>query len=140
MLHYPMHSTLGVANKSQWNIEADNYLRDVPKVLVGCKKDLRNDAPTLDILRQQNTMPTSPYTVRFSVLHYPLTHHPPLTPPRPTPSPSKSKPSPTLKPQPSKTKVSQTSSTTSRTLRCRRRRSRSLRDSVDSGGSCREAR
>ncbi|KAH7379503.1 P-loop containing nucleoside triphosphate hydrolase protein [Pyrenochaeta sp. MPI-SDFR-AT-0127] len=44
-----------------WNIEADNFLHDVPKILVGCKKDLRNDKATLNGMRQQQIMPVSPY-------------------------------------------------------------------------------
>ncbi|KAF1832708.1 GTP-binding protein rho3 precursor, partial [Decorospora gaudefroyi] len=44
-----------------WNIEAEHFLGDVPKILVGCKKDLRNDKAILEELRKQNLMPISPY-------------------------------------------------------------------------------
>ncbi|KAF1847386.1 P-loop containing nucleoside triphosphate hydrolase protein [Cucurbitaria berberidis CBS 394.84] len=44
-----------------WNIEADSHLKDVRKILVGCKKDLRHDEATLARLHQHQAMPISPY-------------------------------------------------------------------------------
>ncbi|CAN9112299.1 unnamed protein product [Alternaria alternata] len=44
-----------------WSVEANEYLRDLPKILVGCKKDLRNDNAKLDSLRRQHFIPISPY-------------------------------------------------------------------------------
>lgn len=46
-----------------WNAEAAQFLARVPKVLVGCKKDLRNSTQTLSRLRRQDMMPISPYAV-----------------------------------------------------------------------------
>jgi small GTP-binding protein len=53
-----------------WNVEADNYLRNVLKVLVGCKKDLRSDEATLKRLRRQSWMPVSPYAVCVILFNY----------------------------------------------------------------------
>ncbi|KAL1800560.1 hypothetical protein ACET3X_000902 [Alternaria dauci] len=44
-----------------WSAEANEYLRDLPKILVGCKKDLRNDSVKLGSLHRQNLIPISPY-------------------------------------------------------------------------------
>ncbi|CAN9099574.1 unnamed protein product [Alternaria sp. RS040] len=44
-----------------WSAEANEHLRDLPKILVGCKKELRNDNAKLDSLRRQHFIPVSPY-------------------------------------------------------------------------------
>ncbi|CAG5145720.1 uncharacterized protein ALTATR162_LOCUS1757 [Alternaria atra] len=44
-----------------WSVEVNDYLRDLPKILVGCKKDLRNDNAKLDSLHRQHLIPISPY-------------------------------------------------------------------------------
>ncbi|KAL6155353.1 hypothetical protein ACJQWK_00875 [Exserohilum turcicum] len=58
-----------------WNAEAAQFLARVPKVLVGCKKDLRNSTQTLSRLRRQDMMPISPYAanklaIRIGALAY----------------------------------------------------------------------
>jgi hypothetical protein len=45
----------------------NDYLRDLPKILVGCKKDLRNDNAKLDSLHRQRLIPISPYAVSLSL-------------------------------------------------------------------------
>ncbi|KAI2483619.1 GTP-binding protein rho3 precursor [Pyrenophora tritici-repentis] len=47
--------------EEMWNPEVNQYLQDVPKVLVGCKMDLRNSETALAGLRLRNLMPVSPY-------------------------------------------------------------------------------
>ena len=47
----------------------NDYLRDLPKILVGCKKDLRNDNAKLDSLHRQHLIPISPYAVSLSLLN-----------------------------------------------------------------------
>ncbi|KAF2243748.1 GTP-binding protein rho3 precursor [Trematosphaeria pertusa] len=42
-----------------WNVEADTYLKKVPKILVGCKKELQNDVATLRSLRESGHRPIS---------------------------------------------------------------------------------
>jgi len=53
----------------QWYAEVLHFCRDVPILLVGCKKDLRYDQKTIEELRKTSQKPVSPEEVRiFSVL------------------------------------------------------------------------
>jgi len=48
----------------QWYAEVLHFCRDVPILLVGCKKDLRYDQKTIDELRKTSQKPVSPEEVR----------------------------------------------------------------------------
>jgi len=43
----------------KWIGEVSHYCSGIPVVLVGCKKDLRNDPQTIDLLRRQNQHPVT---------------------------------------------------------------------------------
>jgi len=46
--------------QEKWIGEVMHFCPKVPVMLVGCKKDLRRDTPTVDALRRQNQRPISP--------------------------------------------------------------------------------
>jgi len=43
----------------KWIGEVNHFCRGIPVALVGCKKDLRHDPPTIDLLRRQNQQPVT---------------------------------------------------------------------------------
>ena len=47
----------------QWYAEVLHFCRDVPILLVGCKKDLRYDQKTIEELRKTSQKPVSPEEV-----------------------------------------------------------------------------
>lgn len=50
----------------QWCSEVHHFCPDVPKILVGCKKDLRFDQKTIEELRKTSQQPVTPEQVSFS--------------------------------------------------------------------------
>jgi Ras family protein A len=51
----------------KWCSEVHHFCPDVPKILVGCKKDLRFDQKTIDELRKTSQQPVTPEQV--SIYH-----------------------------------------------------------------------
>jgi Ras family protein A len=47
----------------QWCSEVHHFCPDVPKILVGCKKDLRFDQKTIEELRKTSQAPVTPEQV-----------------------------------------------------------------------------
>jgi hypothetical protein len=59
------HTILRFANDvtRQWCSEVHHFCPDVPKILVGCKKDLRFDQKTIEELRKTSQQPVTPEQV-----------------------------------------------------------------------------
>jgi len=52
-----------ITDSVKWIGEADQYLRNVPTILVGCKKDMRDNVQAFGEHRREGTEPISPYKV-----------------------------------------------------------------------------
>lgn len=51
--------------QEKWISEVHHFCADLPVILVACKKDLRNDAKTVDELRRTSQRPVTREEVRF---------------------------------------------------------------------------
>ena len=59
-----LHLFTLVTNNTQWYAEVLHFCRDVPILLVGCKKDLRYDNKVIEELAKTSQSPVSPEQVR----------------------------------------------------------------------------
>ena len=57
-----------MTNNTQWYAEVLHFCRDVPILLVGCKKDLRYDNKVIEELAKTSQSPVSPEQVRAKAL------------------------------------------------------------------------
>jgi GTPase SAR1 family protein len=59
----PDNHYVAFADPLQWCSEVHHFCPDVPKILVGCKKDLRFDQKTIEELRKTSQQPVTPEQV-----------------------------------------------------------------------------
>jgi hypothetical protein len=66
-LYLPTQLHALLARLQQWAPEVKHFCPGVPIILIGCKKDLRDDPETIEELKKTNEIPVTPEEVRCFV-------------------------------------------------------------------------